>query len=230
MDDWIDYYDSPHFIYVNSHHRDVHFRRIADDVARYVPSPAAVVLDYGCGEALYADRVADRAARLILVEPAPGVRARLTARFRDNAKIEVCAPDRLSTLPDASVDLIVMHSVAQYLTPAELDKTLALFRRLVKPDGAFVLGDVLRPDVSAVTDALSLLRFGVEQGFFWAALVGLARTLFSRYWRLRASLGLTRYDEQAVIQRLASAGFSGKRALDNIGHNRARMTFLARPM
>ena len=229
MDDWIDYYDSAHCIYVNARHRDVHFRRIADDVARYVPSATAVVLDYGCGEALYADRVADRAGRLILVEPAPGVRARIAARFRDNAKIEVCAPDRLSTLPDRSVDLVVMHSVAQYLTPAELERTLALFHRLVKPDGAFVLGDVVRPDVSALTDALSLLRFGVEHGFFWAALVGLVRTFFSRYWQLRASLGLTRYDEQTVVQRLASAGFSGKRAPENIGHNPARMTFLSRP-
>jgi len=48
MRDWIDFYDSAHPIYVNAHHRDIHFRRLADDLAAYV-RPGAVVLDYGCG-------------------------------------------------------------------------------------------------------------------------------------------------------------------------------------
>ena len=28
---WIDWYDSPHTIYANDHHRDVHFRHIAEE-------------------------------------------------------------------------------------------------------------------------------------------------------------------------------------------------------
>ena len=36
MDDWIDFYDSAHTIYVNARHRDVHFLTIAEDLARYV--------------------------------------------------------------------------------------------------------------------------------------------------------------------------------------------------
>ena len=47
--DWVAYYDSPHSIYVNALHRDVHYATIADEIARYVPSPSAAVLDYGCG-------------------------------------------------------------------------------------------------------------------------------------------------------------------------------------
>ena len=58
MKDWVAYYDSDHSIYVNARHRDVHYARLADALAGYVPSRAAAVLDYGCGEALHADRVA----------------------------------------------------------------------------------------------------------------------------------------------------------------------------
>jgi hypothetical protein len=50
--DWVAYYDSAHSIYVNAVHRDVHYARLAEEIARYVPSPASTVLDYGCGEAL----------------------------------------------------------------------------------------------------------------------------------------------------------------------------------
>ena len=87
MGDWIAFWDSKHSIYVNARHRDVHYRTIAQDIRAHLP-PGAAVLDYGCGEALHADIVADQAARLILVEPAPGVRARLKDRFSQHAKIE----------------------------------------------------------------------------------------------------------------------------------------------
>jgi hypothetical protein len=54
------------------------------------------------------------------------------------------------------------------------------------------------------------------------------RTLASDYWRLRSRLGLTRYAEAAMMEKLAAAGFSARRAAANIGHNSARMTLLAR--
>jgi SAM-dependent methyltransferase len=227
MDDWIDYYDSAHTIYVNAHHRDVHFRTIADAIAAYVASPDTRVLDYGCGEALMADRVAAKASRLFLCEPAPGVRERLRRRFGANPRITVIGPDELQALADGSADLIVMHSVAQYLSPLELDQTLTLFRRLLAAHGMLVVGDVLQPHTSAVTDAVALLRFGAREGFFVAAFTGLLRTLFSSYWQLRSTLGLTRYSERAMLDHLAAAGFTGRRAAGNIGHNPARMTFLA---
>lgn len=225
---WIDFYDSAHSIYVNARHRDIHFRRLASDLAGYV-RPGAVVLDYGCGEALHADIAAGEAERLILVEPAPGVRARLATRFAQHAKIEVRSAEDLAALADHSVDLVIMHSVAQYLTGDELDATLRQFHRLLRPSGLLVLGDVIAPTTSAATDALALLSFGAHDGFFIAAVVGLGRTVLSSYRRLRSTLGLARYDVAAVTARLAAAGFGAERAAHNIGHNQARMTFLARP-
>jgi SAM-dependent methyltransferase len=246
MDDWIDFYDSAPTIYVGPRHRDVHFRVIADDIAAHVaayaaehagprapgdaPSSPARVLDYGCGEALHADRVAAQARRLVLCEAAPGVRERLRQRFGGHANIAVIAPDDLATAADGSFDIVVMHSVSQYLTPTELDTTLARFRRLLTVDGLLLVGDVVRPHTPALTDALALLRFGAREGFFFAAVGGLVRTLFSSYWRLRSTLGLTRYTEADMRDHLAAAGFAGERAAANIGHNQARMTFLARPI
>ena len=46
MDDWIDYYDSTHTIYVSKLHRDLHFQIIARDIIGYITSPEATVLDY----------------------------------------------------------------------------------------------------------------------------------------------------------------------------------------
>src|SRR6201999_214797 len=114
MDDWIDYYDSTHTIYASKLHRDLHFELIARDIIGYISSPDAVVLDYSCGEALSAARVADACGKLYLAEPAPGVRGRLISRFAPNTKIRVRSLEDLRKMTEASVDLAVMNSVAQY--------------------------------------------------------------------------------------------------------------------
>ena len=62
MDEWIDYYNSTHTIYVSKLHRDLHFQIIARDIIGYISSPEAAVLDYACGEALSAAKWRKRAA------------------------------------------------------------------------------------------------------------------------------------------------------------------------
>lgn len=227
MEDWIDYYDSTHTIYVSKPHRDVHFRVIASDIIGYIPAPSAAVLDYSCGEALSAGKVAAACGQLILAEPAPGVRGRLTARFAPNPKIAVRSLDDLNQIPDASVDLAVMISVAQYMTATELDTALTLMRRVLRPGGRLVLGDILRPDVGAATDVIALLNLAMRNGFLTDALWGLARTALSDYWQLRQSIGLQRYSEPDMIAKLRAAGFSATRSAKNVGYNPSRMTFVA---
>jgi hypothetical protein len=199
MSDWISFWDTPHSIYVNARHRDVHYRQIAEDVRFYVPAPDAVVMDYGCGEALHADLVAAAAGRLILVEAAPGVVKGLTTRFAG----------------DLSADALAA--------------VLVQFRRLLRPNGLLIVGDIIPPDLSAWADVRALLRLASANGFLGAAVIGLARTVASDYARLRTTLGLARYDEPTMLAILAAAGFSGRRGAANIGHNQQRMTFLARP-
>src|SRR6202007_1393789 len=173
MDDWIDYYDSTHTIYASRLHRDLHFQLIARDIIGYISSPDAVVLDYACGEALSAAKVAEACGKLYMAEPAPGVRGRLIARFAPNTKIRVRSLEELKKMHEKSVDLAVMNSVAQYMTPAELDTAFATIKRLLKPGGRLILGDILRPEVGMPKDVLALLRFAANHGFLRDALIGL---------------------------------------------------------
>ena len=228
MDDWIDYYDSTHTIYASRLHRDLHFQIIARDIIGYISSPDAVVLDYACGEALSAARVADACGKLYLAEPAPGVRGRLIARYAPNTKIRVRSLDDLRKMEEKSIDLAVMNSVAQYMTPAELDQAFAVVKRLLKPGGRLVVGDIMRPEVGMARDVAALLRFALTHGFLKDALIGLVSTALSDYRQLRAKVGLQRYSEAGMIAKLTASGFAASRAHFNIGHNPWRMTFVAR--
>jgi ubiquinone/menaquinone biosynthesis C-methylase UbiE len=229
MDDWIDYYDSTHTIYVSKLHRDLHFQLIARDIIGYIGSPDAVVLDYACGEALSAAKVAEACSQLYLAEPAPGVRGRLIARFAPNMKIRVRSLEDVRKMAEHSIDLVVMNSVTQYMTQEELDGAFATIRRLLKPNGRLVIGDVLRPEVGMPRDVLALLRFAADHGFLRDALIGLVSTALSDYRQLRSRVGLQRYSEADMTAKLANCGFTAARVAVNIGHNPWRMTFVARP-
>lgn len=227
MQDWVSFWDSDHPIYVNARHFDVHYRAIAADIVRLLPSAEARVLDHGCGEALHAGAVAAKCGGLFLCEAAPSARARVAARFANEPKIRVIGPGEVARLPAACLDLIVANSLVQYLKREELTALLATWRRALKPGGKLVIADVIGPKQSAAADALALLRFAAAHGFLIAACFGLVRTVFSRYRKLRAELGLAHYTEREMLDLLRHAGLSAKRLAENFGHNQERMAFEA---
>jgi SAM-dependent methyltransferase len=226
---WRDYWNQDTPIYTSERHKLLHYRLIANDIIGLIPSPEAIVLDYGCGEALFADRIAAKCSRLYLSDAAPLVRERLNERFKDNERITVLSTDDVSDIADASLDLIVVNSLVQYLSLDEFRALLKLAHDKLKSDGRLVLGDIIPPDISPVTDARALLSFAWQGGFLRSAITGLARTAFSEYRRIREEVGLAQYSEEEIIDLLKDAEFEPERAKRNLGHNQARMTFLGRP-
>lgn len=228
MSDWISFFDSDHAIYVNPRHKEVHAVITCNGMLKYVKRSDRV-LDYGCGEAAYAERLVRETEQLTLCEAAPNLRDQVMARVKQERYILMLSPEQVEALPDASFEVIILHSVSQYLSPAQFRGLLTLFKRLLAPGGKLVIGDVVQPDTPAWKDALALLRFGWREGFFLAALRGLARTALSDYSRLRKQAGLTRYSQSEMTAALDAAGFRGERQADNIGHLQTRMTFVAVP-
>lgn len=225
---WREYWNGPHSIYANARHRTLHFDLIARDIARLIPSPDALVLDYGCGEADTAPALAKKCGKLYLFDTAETVRARLRNKYAGGGEIAVLDEASLEDIPDGSLDLIVVNSVLQYLTQAELVAILDFAREKLSPKGTLALGDVIPADANAVADTKALLSFAFRGGFLTAAFASLVKTALSDYRKLRETLGLTRYGEAEMLRILTENGFAATRAERNIGHNQGRMLFLAR--
>jgi SAM-dependent methyltransferase len=225
MKSWIDYWNSDHPIYVNQRHLMLHYRGIARDISDLVPEADAIVLDYGCGEALSADMIAARTRKLLLVDSAPSIREKLTKRFEGIRAIHVLSVEEAGALARESLDLVIIHSVAQYLDKPGFAELVHQFADKLKPGGSLIIGDILPNGLSAITDVKALLTFGWQGGFLIPALIGLIRTALSDYRKIRGELGLTHYDEAEMLAVLDKAGLTARRLEKNLGHNQARMAF-----
>jgi SAM-dependent methyltransferase len=229
MNPWRQFWGRSHRIYVNDRHRLVHYRQVADDILSVVSSQGVVVLDYGCGDALDAGRVAGQVGRLYLFDAVPEVVGRLRERFAGETRIVVLDEAGLASQAPGSIDLVVVNSVVQYLQPDEVDTLLRTVHRLLVADGTLVIADVIPPNASAIDDIAALVATAARHGFLFAALGGLAATFFSDYRRLRRSVGLATYDEADFLRVLTQAGFAARRRSKNFGFNERRMTFIAHP-
>lgn len=224
---WREFWDGEHAIYVSARHKTLHYDRIAKDIVALLPPGRPVALDHGAGEALAADAVAGKCARLSLYDAAPSVQGKLSARFADDARIAVLDDAGLQGLEAESLDVVVVNSLLQYLTRVEFAALLDFWRGKLKPGARLILGDVLDPAVGPLADVKALMAFAAQGGFVVAALAGLAKTYFSDYRKLREENPLTTYAPDEMLTLLAAHGFHGERAARNIGHNQARMTFVA---
>jgi SAM-dependent methyltransferase len=224
---WLEFWNKNHSIYVNDRHKALHYEGLASDYLRLIQPADAKILDYGCGEALTAPSVARACGHLYLFDAASNVEAALRQRFDGDDDITVLSESALKALPAASLDMIICNSVLQYLSLDECRRFVAFAATKLKPGGRLIVADVIPPDVSAVRDTIALMDFARRGGFVFAAVRGLVATYFSEYRNLRAIFKLTTFTDRDMRGLMSSNGFEVERSEHNVGHNQARMTFIA---
>ncbi len=229
MKSWLDFWNAPNAIYVSRRHQEAHYAKILSGIGGFVPAGgAAVLLDWGCGDALAADELAQTCRTLLLYDRADSTRSRLLANYAGRSKIRVLDDAELGEVAPASVDLIVVNSVVQYLDRRQFSDALRLFHRLLKSDGTLLLGDIIAPDTPLIGHVPTFLRFAWQNGFFVAAIFGLARNFVSPYRKLRRDAGYASYTQTQLLGLLDDNGFVGERLASNIAVSQLRSSYLAR--
>jgi SAM-dependent methyltransferase len=229
MQSWLDFWNAPNAIYVSRRHREAHYAKVLGGIRRFMPADgAAVVMDWGCGDALAANDLAQTCGTLLLYDRADSTRRRLLANYVDSLKIRVLDDAELDAVAPASVDLIIVNSVVQYLDRRQFTDALCLFHRLLKSDGMLLLGDIIAPDTPLVGHVTTFLRFAWRNGFFVAAIMGLARNFVSPYRKLRRDAGYACYTQVQMLGLLDDSGFAGERLRSNIAVSQLRSSYLAR--
>ena len=107
MSSWVDFWNSEHSIYVNNEHKSAHSRRLLEDITGWISDEAFSVLDFGCGEALYAEDLAKKCSKLSLVDSSTNIRDMLISRTFGNESIVIKDVAECYNLRDESFDLIL---------------------------------------------------------------------------------------------------------------------------
>jgi|GEM_PF-2193338 len=193
-------------------------------VAALELQPGQHLLDWGCGHARGSRVYAAAGLRVSLHEPSPALRRSAAAHCAGRPGVDLI--ERTEDLSPGSLDAVVVFSVVQYLTEAELAALLQEARRCLRPGGALVLGDVIHRGGGDLATFFarprSLRHLGqrVREGVRLAA---------SGYLGARRAQPLRRFEPQRVASRLRAAGFDDVRRLpQNLGPHPRRASWLAR--
>src|SRR3546814_15868024 len=91
-------------------------------------------------------------------------RERLLVRHGANARVSVLDDAALAALAPGSVGLLVVNSVAQYLSRDEFAGLLGDAREWLADGGRLVLADIVPPGNGMAADVASLLRTATREG------------------------------------------------------------------
>lgn len=215
---WKEFWNREHRIYVSDAHTRAHYAALAHDVAEHLPQKRPLtLLDWGCGEALLAPTLSETGVSVLLYDPVRRAYERAKARYEGRASITVLDDAEYESLTPGSVDVILIHSVLQYLSKPDFEAVLPKLRMLLASDGVLILGDLVPPDLSMWGDASDLLLAGMRHGFFFAAVGGLFSTLFSDYRGIRKANGFSMYSAPEMVTLLAKHGLLAQKEQRNLG-------------
>lgn len=225
---WVEYWNRPNGIFVSELHKRAHYQRILASVRPLMPhGPGSAVLDWGCGEAFGAEWMAAESEQIYLYDPADVIRARLAERYNNHSRIRVLDDDHLARLPSGCLDLILINSVIQYISRDELLAALRKLQRLLKPDGRFLIGDVIAPGTPLWRHVIVFLSFAYREGFLILGMIGLVRNFLPSYNSLTRKQGFSSYSETDILGIFEGCGLQGNRLPRNISVSPIRASYLA---
>jgi cyclopropane fatty-acyl-phospholipid synthase-like methyltransferase len=189
--------------------------------------PDMSVLDFGCGFGHTSRALAGDVANVALWDASANVRREALARIADVANAELV--DFTNPHHDfrEHFDLILVHSVLQYMSADEITMWLARWRRMLRPGGRVALSDLIVPGAGGPGELVSYLFFALRHGFFCNAFVHGVRETAS-YWRARQSRPLTVVTRPGLEAWAATAGFDVEWLRENLSHRSARATAVLR--
>ena len=207
---------------------DLLFREQSDEyVARLlaaVPVHSRTrVLDFGCGFGFVASALAQRVGSVAVWDPSPRMRSRASVMLKPHANARLI--DLSQTAPAERFDLILVNSVAQYMTSAEFDVWLERWRNLLVESGRLVLSDLLPPAHDTWVDVIDILRFSSRRRILLRT-IREATVEVRRYWRTRAVQPLVHIDRDDLCRRAGAAGFTVAFMERNLTHLTHRTTAL----
>jgi SAM-dependent methyltransferase len=209
------------------------FRAEAQDSVRRLETAVPLdrrmrVLDFGCGFGLLADALAPKVGELFLWDAAANMRRQARVNVADRQNVRFLDVPAETGRYAGCFDVILVHSVVQYLTADQLSLWLARWRDMLAPRGRIVISDLLPPGQASVAgDLRDLSVFSARQAFLGRAIRESLGEL-TRYWGARTAYPLLEVGRDDLERWAAAAALRVEFLAQNLTYKTGRATAVLR--
>jgi 2-polyprenyl-3-methyl-5-hydroxy-6-metoxy-1,4-benzoquinol methylase len=187
------------------------------------------LLDFGCGTGHVAEVLAPQVESVSLWDGAHNIRVRTARRLAHLPNIRFLdLSEQADFAAKGPFDLILCHSVVQYMTREDLALWLGRWRSMLAPQGAIVLSDLIGAARSVVREMFDLLWFAARRRVLLDALVEEAASI-RRYARAKSDAPLLSVNPHDLAELIGGDHLSLQVLPQNLGHKNRRLAVLLRP-
>ena len=184
-------------------------------------SSSDIVLDFGAGRGDVSLLLASKVAKVYLYDTSPAFQKALATRC---ASIPNACVINDPAVISNTVSLILVNSVIQYLSSAEVTQMFSHFRRISDQHTKIIIADILPLGYSKIPDALHLIVSGIRNGYIREFMANMISCLiFSPELSLKSS-SLQMYDYTTLAEIASQEGFSCRKLPDNFTSSQLRYT------
>lgn len=185
-------------------------------------APSQRLLDFGCGYGAVAAAIASRVAEVYLWDASEAMRRHALTRLAPLANVHWLDLSRAS-VPEVRLDWLLVNSVVQYMSQAELSRWLTSWEKLLAPDGKIVISDLIAPGHRPLSDLLSLLCFSFRKSYLLQAFRNVLHER-KRYEQTRQNCPLFHVERSQMARLAEQAGLHVHFLSHNLTHFRDRYT------
>jgi SAM-dependent methyltransferase len=193
-------------------------------------SKEKIVLDYGSGPGYLGRYISENVAKLVLAEPSSLLNERSIEinKYYENCESVIIdkLEERQSLFENRSFDLILVHSVIQYMPYQEVGKLSDMFLAGLKPGGSVLISDVIPPGTSFSFEMMRLLGFYMRI----KGMLGFIRFVCTelKKYRQRIGMDIYKYDPDDIKE-----AFGDNFSIEEVANpsvSKSRKAYLLRPL
>lgn len=188
--------------------------------------PSMRVMDYGAGPGYLGPYLSPRVKEVILAEKSLSLHersVRINGPYENCVSFHVTGLESLGTFLDRKrLDLILMHSVLQYIPKGEVRGLFEFFSDYLQPGGKVLVSDVVPKDLSFVRELISVFTFYIKSAHFFSFIRFFSVEL-SKYFD-RSKMELSMYSKEEILEAF-SDGFR-VHFVENPSISKKRLAFL----
>jgi ubiquinone/menaquinone biosynthesis C-methylase UbiE len=193
-ENWINYWDTENIFTDKKWQKDMEiFIKSTFPLLNY--NLEDIVLDIGCGPGFLAMFLKDKVREIHCLDTSERYLNICKKRLSQEKSIFFYKIDEnnytdLSFLKTKKFTIIIMLSVIQYYKSiSDVEKLIEEVRQVALPDSKFLIADII-VDNRMLSDIWSVLKTGFKEKYLLETFKYLFRSITSRYFKIRNSLGL----------------------------------------